>query len=185
MQGIRALCAEDWDTAEIALGKALALQRKTPVATGFADMRLLLAIFYERCNEPDRAVDYLQIALDAVISESKPGLILLAGRPLIPVLKLALEQNIQADICHYLLRQLNPDQPPEPLFIPSTQATLTPREVEVLRLMIDGASNQAIAEALVISLPTVKTHVSRILSKLQVNSRTAAIARVRELNLLL
>ncbi len=53
---------------------------------------------------------------------------------------------------------------------------LTEREREVLNLVVQGNSNQQIAEALVISITTVKAHISNILSKLQVASRTEAIA---------
>jgi NarL family two-component system response regulator LiaR len=53
---------------------------------------------------------------------------------------------------------------------------LTEREREVLNLVVQGNSNQQIAEALVISLATVKAHISNILSKLQVSSRAEAIA---------
>lgn len=53
---------------------------------------------------------------------------------------------------------------------------LTPRELEVLRLLAAGASNRAIAEALFVGLPTVKDHVGNILAKLGVDSRTAAAA---------
>ncbi len=54
----------------------------------------------------------------------------------------------------------------------------------MLRLLAAGASNRAIAEELVVSLPTVKTHVSRVLAKLNVRSRGQAVARARELKLL-
>jgi LuxR family transcriptional regulator, maltose regulon positive regulatory protein len=60
---------------------------------------------------------------------------------------------------------------------------LTERELEVLRLLAAGASNKDIAEALVISMATVKSHVSHILSKLNVSSRGQAAARARELDL--
>ncbi len=53
---------------------------------------------------------------------------------------------------------------------------LTEREREVLSLVVQGQSNQQIAEALVVSVATVKAHVSSILAKLQVSSRTEAIA---------
>jgi NarL family two-component system response regulator LiaR len=53
---------------------------------------------------------------------------------------------------------------------------LTEREREVLNLLVQGNSNQQIANALVISLATVKAHMSSILSKLQVSSRAEAIA---------
>ena len=53
---------------------------------------------------------------------------------------------------------------------------LTEREREVLNLVVQGHSNQQIADTLVISLATVKAHISSILSKLQVSSRSEAIA---------
>jgi NarL family two-component system response regulator LiaR len=53
---------------------------------------------------------------------------------------------------------------------------LTDREQEVLTLVVQGQSNQQIADTLVISITTVKAHISNILSKLQVSSRTEAIA---------
>ncbi|MEK4027122.1 MULTISPECIES: response regulator transcription factor [Bacillaceae] len=52
---------------------------------------------------------------------------------------------------------------------------LTERELEVLLLIAQGKSNQEIADELYISLKTVKTHVSNILSKLEVNDRTQAV----------
>jgi LuxR family transcriptional regulator, maltose regulon positive regulatory protein len=70
---------------------------------------------------------------------------------------------------------------------PSTEplsGLLSQRELEVLRLITEGLSNQNIADKLVISVGTVKTHLSRIYSKLEVRSRTQAIARARELGLL-
>jgi NarL family two-component system response regulator LiaR len=53
---------------------------------------------------------------------------------------------------------------------------LTEREMEVLNLVAQGQSNQQIAETLVISITTVKAHISNILSKLQVSSRAEASA---------
>jgi DNA-binding NarL/FixJ family response regulator len=56
---------------------------------------------------------------------------------------------------------------------------LTPRELDVLRLIEQGSSNREIASALSIELPTVKNHVHRILEKLNVHRRTEAAARAR------
>ncbi len=60
---------------------------------------------------------------------------------------------------------------------PSKQpvSDLTEREREVLNLLVQGHSNQQIADAMVISLATVKAHISNILSKFQVSSRAEAI----------
>ncbi len=61
---------------------------------------------------------------------------------------------------------------------------LSERELEVLQLLAGGASNQEIALALVVAPGTVKLHMSHILSKLGVKSRTQAILRARDLGLL-
>jgi LuxR family maltose regulon positive regulatory protein len=60
---------------------------------------------------------------------------------------------------------------------------LTAREVEVLQLIAEGLSNLAIAQKLFLSPETVKVHLKHIYGKLGVNSRTQAVARLRELNL--
>ena len=54
--------------------------------------------------------------------------------------------------------------------------TLTEREVEVLKLMVEGLNNAEIAERLVISLSTVKYHISNILMKLGVDNRVSAVS---------
>jgi len=60
---------------------------------------------------------------------------------------------------------------------------LSERELEVLRLIVAGCSNREIADRLVIAVSTVKWYVNAIYGKLQVESRTKAIARARELNI--
>ena len=61
---------------------------------------------------------------------------------------------------------------------------LSERELEVLRLMARGASNQAIADQLVITVGTVKSHINHILGKLEAHNRTEAVARAREQGLI-
>jgi len=61
---------------------------------------------------------------------------------------------------------------------------LSSREIEVLRLIAQGASNREIAEALVISEGTVKNHISNILGRLGLRDRTQAALYARENGLL-
>jgi DNA-binding CsgD family transcriptional regulator len=61
---------------------------------------------------------------------------------------------------------------------------ISEREYEILKLIKEGLTNQEIADRLFIALPTVKTHTSNLYSKLGVNSRTLAISKATELNIL-
>lgn len=63
-------------------------------------------------------------------------------------------------------------------------ATLSPRELEVLRLVADGHTNDTAAQTLFVSRATVKTHLAHIFDKLAVESRTAAVAEARKQGLI-
>ncbi len=77
------------------------------------------------------------------------------------------------------LHPISNPQPPSPDVEP-----LSPRELEVLRLIAAGQSNPEIARTLVIAISTVKAHINSIFGKLGVTSRTQAIVRARDLHLL-
>ncbi|GHO45804.1 response regulator [Ktedonospora formicarum] len=64
------------------------------------------------------------------------------------------------------------------------QEELSPREIEILKLLAEGASNRRIAEKLVLAEGTVKNHVSNILSKLHTENRTQAVYLARQRKLL-
>jgi len=86
------------------------------------------------------------------------------------------ESSLHPAVARKLLQELS--RPPKK---PPTPEPLTEREVEVLRLVAQGRSNQEIAEELVISEATARTHVSNILRKLHLASRTqAALYALRE-----
>jgi DNA-binding NarL/FixJ family response regulator len=67
-------------------------------------------------------------------------------------------------------------RPPPSAGAPAELAELTHRELDVLRLIADGQSNAEIAETLVLSEATVKTHVNHILTKLRLRDRVQAVA---------
>jgi LuxR family maltose regulon positive regulatory protein len=67
--------------------------------------------------------------------------------------------------------------------VPGLIDPLTSRELEVLQMLAAGKSNQAIAGELVVTLDTVKKHVSHLLGKLGAANRTEAVTRARELGL--
>jgi NarL family two-component system response regulator LiaR len=86
------------------------------------------------------------------------------------------EPSLHPTIARKVLHELA-----QPLDRPPTSEPLTEREVEVLRLVAQGESNQQIAAALGISEATVRKHVSSVLSKLHLASRTqAALYALRE-----
>ena len=101
------------------------------------------------------------------------------------VLERCARAGIHTDLVRTVLAVIDgQDRVREPVVIPDSGESLSSREIEVLEQVATGASNRVIAEALFISEPTVKSHLTRILRKLQASSRTHAVARARELRLL-
>ena len=107
---------------------------------------------------------------------------------------LAGDSPLNSDLSAKLLRRMVADEgrkPPAdkkpskrtPRTIRPPAEPRTPRELEVLRLLSQGHTNPKIAGALVISVGTVKNHVERIISKLEVTDRTQAAVRGYELDL--
>jgi two-component system, NarL family, response regulator LiaR len=99
-----------------------------------------------------------------------------AAEELIRAIKAAAEGQVQLSpkVAERLFREIRAPESPE---------TLTERETDVLRLLASGLSNKQIAAQLVIGEKTVKTHVSNILSKLGVSSRTQAALHAARIGL--
>ena len=77
-----------------------------------------------------------------------------------------------------------PVSPAQPIGTPTTLVEpLSERELDVLRLMAAGLSNHEIADKLIISTGTVKSHVHSVLGKLDARDRTQAVLKAQELKL--
>ena len=112
------------------------------------------------------------------------------GPPMARLLYEALSQDILPDYVRHLLAAF-PDEAtkqPDPSKIQSLDEEwiepLTERELEVLRLVSDGLTNQVIGDKLFLSLNTIKAHTRNIYGKLGVNNRTQAVAKARALGLI-
>jgi LuxR family maltose regulon positive regulatory protein len=90
---------------------------------------------------------------------------------------------VYADKLLSAFRPQSPSRHPQPP-ISDLLDPLTDREIQILRLIAAGLSNQAIADEFVVSPSTIQWHVKNLYSKLDVHSRTQAVARARELGLL-
>ncbi len=153
---------------------------------------LAIALFEQRKLKQAR-----QVLCDA-ISQAAPERFIRPfldyGSELIPLMVLVLHtQNLpikSQELIHQILQLLDVADnaetvlSEETLTALTTIASITPREQDVLRLVHDGLSNRQIGLELCISPGTVKTHLSNIYSKLDVNSRVQAVAKAQELKLI-
>ena len=143
----------------------------------------MLARLYLQQNRQQEALAEFEPVLAYHERLGIPFPILLEGQSVVPLLRLAAEEGVQERYVTYLLGLLGTADEPRPVDVPGTGTSLTPREVEVLGLVAAGYSNRAIAEELVISEWTVKSHLTKVYRKLDVSSRTQAVARAREVGL--
>ncbi len=152
------------------------------------EILVLRALALEAQGDRTSALSTLERALILAQPEGYIRLFVDEGPPMLALLRQAHAHSIVPGYVATLLRafgeQHASDLPltsprPSPLVEP-----LTERERDVLRLLLEGASNREIAHHLVLSVNTVKRHVYNICGKLGVQSRTQAIIRARALTLL-
>jgi LuxR family maltose regulon positive regulatory protein len=153
------------------------------------EILMLQALAYHIQGNLPAALLPLQRVLELAESEGYVRMFLDEGKNMMQLLREASANNIMPDYSDKLLESFKAEQregkgqpdkaPAQPLIEPLSQ-----RELEVLRLIAQGLSNQEICERLFLALDTVKGHNRRIFDKLQVQRRTEAIARARELGLI-
>jgi LuxR family transcriptional regulator, maltose regulon positive regulatory protein len=169
--------------AEVTLRQAFLVEERWRHTVMFGSPRVLLAYLHSQCKRDEEAWSIFAPFLAECERRNLPGLILQETSLAIPLLQQALQRKSHVEFSKRLLDSLSAVHSPQPVTIRETGQTLTRREVEILRLIADGASNQGIAGQLVISEHTVKVHITNIYAKLQVTARTQAIARARQLRL--
>jgi LuxR family maltose regulon positive regulatory protein len=162
---------------------------KAQVRTGsLIEIQVLQALGFKAVGKPDQAMKVLAQVLMQAEPEGYVRTFVDEGRQMAGLLHQARSRDVMADYTTRLLeafpsvdRGMQPS-PPAAAF-PFNQP-LSERELEVLHLLASGASNREIAEELTIALTTTKKHVSNILRKLGVSTRTQAVSRGRDLGLL-
>jgi LuxR family transcriptional regulator, maltose regulon positive regulatory protein len=176
---------------------ALAAAQKR--VTSMIDVRALQALALEAVADEEAALASLTGALalaapggylQSFVDQGRPMAVLVGklattaatGRAAVQVPRPFLERLLDAFARSGLLVQAHPRR--GRTIVAGLVEPLTARELEVLGLLAAGLPNQAIAEELVITLDTVKRHVTHILGKLAAANRTQAVARARELELL-
>jgi LuxR family maltose regulon positive regulatory protein len=153
-------------------------------------LRILLAEALYRAGQSRPSMRLMDEALEfagsegwvqSFVEEGEAGGLLLAqyaeARP-------AQEDGDAASSAHALLRRLMKRPDASPAATQAVRAELTDKEQKVLLLVAEGDSNEAIAERLFVSKSTVRTHLRSIHAKLQVSSRTQAVAVGRQLGLI-
>lgn len=183
LRGYIALHTGQLDEAETLLHQATRIRTQTrryfPTHGAFG-----LALAQWQLGERYRALTTLREGIAPLANWDMPGLVALEGRYLLPLLQAATDAGIYPDFIDRCIAMLGgSDTAAKPIHIPGSSESLTPREVDILRLIVDGNSNRTIAEILFITENTVKSHVTRILGKLSARSRTEASARIRELGI--
>lgn len=159
---------------------------QTAEATGrigrLIEVLMLLALVHHAGGQVGEADEVLNRALSLAEPMKYIRLFVDEGQPMAALLNQVDSREVTAKYAHKLLTIFEPDilhSIREPLVEP-----LTDRELEILQLIEQGLSNKKIGQSLFLTTGTVKWHVSNLYSKLNVNNRTQAVARGRQLRLL-
>jgi DNA-binding NarL/FixJ family response regulator len=195
----RVLLAQDRPAEALALLQRLHAAAATQGRMGSViELRALQALALAASGDAAAALDALAEALTLAAPEGYVRVFADEGAPMQALLgRLVAAQRTEhaaarAVRLDYLARLLHAfeEKPGEPgsgrgaAALPGVIESLTARELEVLALLAEGKANQSIAKELVVSLDTVKKHISHVLDKLGAANRTEAVARARQLGLI-
>ncbi|HLO31452.1 MAG TPA: LuxR C-terminal-related transcriptional regulator, partial [Anaerolineales bacterium] len=142
------------------------------------------AIVYHAQGQPELAFAKLEHAMELAEPEGYVRVFADEGAPMARLMRRMLTRSSALEYVRRLLDALGESANIEIPVASSLIEPLSQRELEVLRLIVEGATNKEIAFELVLTVNTVKRHISNIFGKLHVSNRAQAIAQARELNLL-
>ncbi|MDX1416399.1 MAG: LuxR C-terminal-related transcriptional regulator [Candidatus Promineifilaceae bacterium] len=145
---------------------------------------VLRSLAHQTLNDTPQALNALKRALKLSQTGGFIRIFVDEGRPLARLLRIALRENINPDYIGQLLACFSEPTTTKVTGEYALVELLSERELEVLRLIAAGLSNQEIAQELVIAVSTVKSHINHIYGKLEVKSRTQAVALGQALGLL-
>jgi LuxR family maltose regulon positive regulatory protein len=178
----RVLIAQSEPDRALALLERLLEPAERGARTGRAiEILALQALALQAGGEIDKAASALDRALSLAEPEGYVRTFVDDGAPMEKLLRRALSRGFRAE---YVARLLEPFGMPAARQVQLLAEPLSERELQVLRLIAAGLSNREIAQELVVTTSTVKSHVNHIHGKLGVKSRTQAVARARTLGLL-
>jgi LuxR family maltose regulon positive regulatory protein len=181
----RVLTAQDKSVAALGLLEQLLQAAKTAKRTkSEIEILTLKALSFQAQGETAQAMLALEQTLSLAEPEGYVCTFVDEGAPMEKLVHRASSRGILPEYVKKLLTAFGVSCQPQPPVAQSLIDPLSERELEVLRLVADGLSNREIAEELVIAVTTAKKHVSNIFGKLDVSSRTQAVARSRELGLM-
>jgi ATP/maltotriose-dependent transcriptional regulator MalT len=145
-----------------------------------------LAIAHQQAGRQEKAIRALTKAIELAETEDNFGDFMIAGERLIPLLYDALSAGIAPDFTSQLLSYLSAYHPNQRSSTNdlSTIDPLSNREMDVLKLISEGLTNQEIAQRLYLSTNTIKSHSIKIYRKLNVNNRNQAVSKARLLGIL-
>ncbi|MBX3084661.1 MAG: hypothetical protein KF716_23705 [Anaerolineae bacterium] len=148
----------------------------------FLKMSCLEALMLTSAGQRDEAVRTLATALKLAEPAGFFRVFVDMGESIAPLVRAVSMRNGRTTYTDRLLKAFEASEPSvAPIFQSDALGeSLSERELEVLRLIAGGASNREIAERLVVSIGTVKKHLNNIFLKLDVHSRTQAIAAARD-----
>jgi LuxR family maltose regulon positive regulatory protein len=183
----RVLLAQGKPKAALAILEPLHQQWETD---GYQANLLKVLVLQALALQADHQAEEAVRALAEALTLAEPGGLMRTfldeGQPMATLLRRVLSKRPASPIA-YVQQLLTAFQEmaesPSPVVQPLIEP-LSQRELEVLRLIAAGLSNQEIADQTYVALSTIKWHIRNIYGKLGVKSRTQAIARAQELNLL-